>query len=421
MRLKKNRGATAIVTSITKKPETIKVDGFNQTYQDKKEDAKEIETPEKKEVMVQHSLDERQVDLMMDLVEVPTHTGDTKKMRTFIRSELHKIPDTMFWTHDGNIYVIRGDADLYPCIVAHTDTVHRNQHDIRCFQYGDMLFAMDGKKMEQTGTGGDDKVGIWIALECLRKFKNLKVVFFRDEENGCQGSGVANMDFFKNTTLVLQCDRRGRSDITESISGLQMVTDEFKKAIAHLVLKYKRTWVDGMFTDVLKLAEKKLSVCCMNMACGYYSPHTDSETIDLLHMQETYDFVCEIITSLGEKQWLIQDRKHKYANTYSTYRGGEDYGWEWEGSFEHKKQLPAPKGTEEVDLDDAFLRRDGTWVSKRTGKPIHIESVVEDDFRTGIKDYCENCGSLLVTKKELELSHCAKCVEILSGNKINVF
>lgn len=29
-----------------------------------------------------------------------------------------------YQVENGNIYVIKGNADLYPCIVAHMDTVH---------------------------------------------------------------------------------------------------------------------------------------------------------------------------------------------------------------------------------------------------------------------------------------------------------
>lgn len=427
MRIKRNRAATAIVTSSTKEAETthVVVEGFKQSHEDKTEDATK-EEPEKNEIEMKCTLDERQIKLMMDLVEVPTYTGDTKKMRSFIRAKLHEIPDTMFWTHDGNIYVIRGEADLYPCVVAHTDTVHRNQKHIHCVRIGDKLCAIEGKKMEQTGTGGDDKVGILIALECIRKFKNIKVVFFRDEESGCRGSANANMDFFKNTTMVIQCDRRGRYDITEKINGLEMVTEEFKTAIKPLIETFKRNWVDGMMTDVLELAQKKLQVVCMNLSCGYYDPHTDRETINMLHMQETMAFVYELIEQFGDRQWLIPKRERKYVNYsppvtgYSNYHGrsyneGDYDGWDssW-GKWEKSKikELPNP--------DDCYLRRDGTWVSKKTGEPIHKE-VAGEDFRTSPKDFCENCGALLLGKKERDIMHCSKCVETISGNPISMY
>ena len=70
--------------------------------------------------------------LLKEILSIPSYTGNESKLVHFICEflEENKIPykvDELF-----NIYCTKGDADIYPCVVAHTDTVHNNHYiDVR--------------------------------------------------------------------------------------------------------------------------------------------------------------------------------------------------------------------------------------------------------------------------------------------------
>ena len=142
------------------------------------------------------------IQQLKDTLVVQTSSHKEQAMRQFIKSQVKAIPDTRISYHASNIYVTRGEALLYPCVVAHMDTVHDCYKDFQIYQTGDNLFAMDTHSVRQVGIGGDDKVGVFIALEMLRTLKHMKVVFFTNEEIGCVGSSRARLSFFEDCCLT---------------------------------------------------------------------------------------------------------------------------------------------------------------------------------------------------------------------------
>ena len=103
----------------------------------------------------------------------------------------------------------------------------------------------------------------------------MKAAFFMGEEIGCLGSEHADMAFFDDARFVVQCDRRGHSDLITEICCTELCSKEFLEAIDYKEYGYHIE--HGLTTDVLTLKEKGLSVSCLNMSCGYYEPHTDNE------------------------------------------------------------------------------------------------------------------------------------------------
>ena len=82
----------------------------------------------------------------------------------------------------------------------------------------------------------------------LERFKNMKCVFFVGEETGCVGSGRADMDFFNDCRFVIQCDRRGNSDMVTHINGTPLCSDDFIRAVEPE--KYGYAECTGLLTDV---------------------------------------------------------------------------------------------------------------------------------------------------------------------------
>ena len=234
------------------------------------------------------------MEKLIELYNIASPSGKEKRMARYIMAELKKMGVACRKDRTGNIYAVKGNADTYPCVVAHIDEVHRNKTG----SYGayvvadEMVIGYDRRKRCQTGIGADDKNGIWICFKMLERFKNMKCVFFVGEETGCVGSGRADMDFFNDCRFVIQCDRRGNSDMVTRINGTPLCSDEFIRAVEPE--KYGYAECTGLLTDVYTLKTRGLPVSCINLSCGYYNPHTDTENTILGDLSKCYRFVCHI-------------------------------------------------------------------------------------------------------------------------------
>ena len=125
----------------------------------------------------------------------------------------------------GNVYVTKGTAGLYPCVVSHVDTVHSYNPDLKILNCGDLVFGFDSTTGKQHGIGADPKNGVYFAIEMLLRLDHVKVVFFQDEESGCLGSTSADMQFFKDCSFVVQLDRRSfTTDIIEHTNGVRLLS-----------------------------------------------------------------------------------------------------------------------------------------------------------------------------------------------------
>ena len=153
--------------------------------------------------------------------------------------------------------------------------------------------------MEQTGIGGDDKVGIYVALQMLREHANIKAFFPSDEEIGCVGSSMAEPTFFDNVTIALQCDRRGNTDFITKASGTELSSKAFQADVLPIIKQYGYKFEHGMMTDVMELKQMGIGCSMANMSCGYYNPHSDNEYVDVNDVHKVTMMVHEIILKLG--------------------------------------------------------------------------------------------------------------------------
>jgi tripeptide aminopeptidase len=263
------------------------------------------------------------IEKFKQLLEVQSCSYQTKNMQDYLSGLLHEINGVSFKNIDGNIYVTKGNSENYPCVVAHTDTVHKIVENLTAVEISkngfNFLTGYNKVKKSQTGIGGDDKVGIWIALQCLEKFDNLKAVFFRDEEVGCHGSYDADMTFFDDCNFVLQCDRKGNSDFVTKIGRTELSSKDFKKDILPIISNFGYSFSDGGMTDVLALKENGIKCSVANMSCGYYNPHQSKEYICIEDVGNTTQMVFSIIQNCGKKSY-----PHKNSNT--SHRANN---WNW--------------------------------------------------------------------------------------------
>jgi hypothetical protein len=245
------------------------------------------------------------------------NAAQTKVIMGNIEGEL---PKGSFVEFDklGNMYVTIGKADLYPTVVAHVDQVHRTKPDFKIFTSGSWVFAMDLTTMKQCGTGGDDKCGIFTALECAHAIPAIKLAFFVDEEVGCLGSGGCDMDFFKDSAFIMQADRHIATpyEIITQTNGVTSSSDEFLRALVGISPSDKWQEGSGTCTDVGELASRGAGVACVNLAAGYVRQHGSDEVISLGGLAETTEIMLRACETLATKKW-----EHLATSLYS------NFGW----------------------------------------------------------------------------------------------
>ena len=330
------------------------------------------------------------------VMSVQTASYKTEKMNKFILKEVAKIPGCYAKKHKGNIYVTRGKADLYPCIVAHTDTVHDIHKEFHVLEVKGKLIAIN-EQMERVGVGGDDKVGIFVALEMLRNTDICKAAFFRDEEVGCRGSREADMKFFDNVTLALQCDRQGYDDFVNEIYSTTLYDESFGNAISAILSDYGKFESDGGLTDVYQLAENGLGVACANMSCGYYDPHTDNEYIIIDEVELTLSMVKEIVDACGGVKWEITE-KERNTPIYPTEWSYNDYGYRRYGNATERRSKTKNKDNAYYQdvfdtIDDSIGDATGSGGSPEKNKSClnceGHETLYWDEYHRGY--YCMGC------------------------------
>ncbi|MDA9272154.1 hypothetical protein N9Q05_02060 [bacterium] len=342
----------------------------------------------------------KKIERLKEVMAVQTTSYNTKLMNDYIVKYITQLGGCKVVKRDGNIYVTKGSSDVYPCVVAHTDTVHDIEKEMHVIELNGVLLSVNDK-YERMGIGGDDKVGIFVALEVLRNTEVCKVAFFRDEEVGCVGSKVADMKFFNDVAFVLQCDRRGYDDFVNEIFYTKLYSEDFSNAIQGLLYKYGRVESDGGMTDVYQLAENGLDVCVANMSCGYYDPHTDNEYIKIKEVYDTLDFVQELVDDLGHRRWEMKqgDRDStshydRYSGVYGRHGAGgyRAYGDESYSKGSYSQHLPNDWTWGDEDYDDkvnrgGYLVKDATCLSCNGKEQLSYDETIEKYFCFGCDDY----------------------------------
>lgn len=299
---------------------------------------------------------------LKEVLSIQTASYEQWRMFAYIIRQVSKIPDTSYYVSDGNIYIQRGEADTYPCMVAHMDTVHAITDDLYPIEFNGNITGFDRVNMEQVGIGGDDKVGVYIALKCLMEFDTIKVAFFRDEEVGCMGSYQAHMPFFSDCRFVLQCDRRGNSDFITDASGVELSSKKFQDDVLPIISSYGYEFARGMMTDVMALKENEIECSVANISCGYYNPHMPQEYVNVDDVENCLEMCKTLIL------YCTDTYKHKYKRSYvpvsptakypkaTKYSKGNTF-WDWS----------APKDNSIIYDEEAIEK-----------KPVHSQ-------------YCKDC------------------------------
>lgn len=271
-------------------------------------------------------------DLLYTLYAIHSPSGRERKMRKFLKRVAREYCGATDIVQDniGNLLITKGESDTYPCVAAHIDQVQENHSkDFRVVEIDGDAVGYSIKSHSQQGLGADDKNGIFICLEMLRKYDAIKVAFFVGEETGCVGSSAVDLSFFADCRYIIEPDRMGKSDLITSMFCGAVCSNDFIEAIGYESYGYKIK--QGSVTDVGTLVERGVGISCLNLSCGYYDAHTDNEICVLSELENCLDFVSHIIDTLGDVYpYEYNDTYYNYytgkrKNKYSNYNWQDDY------------------------------------------------------------------------------------------------
>lgn len=274
-------------------------------------------------------MDKSRLNRFKELLSVPSKTYQEDMMVEYIQKTLNNIPNVEYYTDKhNNIYAKKGvicDGDYYPMFIAHTDTVHsivdeiivREEMKVKPHTFGhsytnEKHLSLKGYTTEgtATGIGGDDKCGIFIALELLRILPTVKVGLFVSEETGCHGSSKCDIEFLKDVGYAVQFDAPGNNLITETCSGTRLYEKDgtFIKLIKPLfedILNVKSDEQSHPYTDIMQI-KKKGDFSCINFSCGYYNMHSSEEFVVVSDVEKSIEFAKEIVFYLGLEKYKYQ-------------------------------------------------------------------------------------------------------------------
>ena len=237
------------------------------------------------------------MNLLKQLYLINSYSGHEEEIKSFVLQQLADLPLKIEEDAFGNILITKGNAEKYPCVAAHLDEVH--QPDVRNLQEGNgFIFATD-----ENGIGADDKNGVWIIIQLLQQIDAMKAVLFVREEKATfegyrHGSDDIDLAFFDDVKYVLQCDRKGASDLVTYCTKkeIRLCDDDFIPE--WIRQKYGFVPVEGGITDVVHLKQRGLQIPCCNISCGYYNAHTTEEYTNAAELQNSFEFVKTLISTL---------------------------------------------------------------------------------------------------------------------------
>jgi di/tripeptidase len=268
---------------------------------------------------------EKNINLLKEVLSVPTKTYKEDLMVQYLTNWLTENNIDFYVDAYKNIYATKKTIDLvdegvfYPCVVAHTDTVH-NIDTINVVE--EMLRNAQGELKlslkayndlgNPTGIGGDDKCGVFACMTLLKELPTLKAAFFVSEETGCHGSKKADPEFFKNVGYAIQFDAPENWMITEHCFGRSLYdrNSEFFSEVDKVLTEgmnpdYMRYMVHP-YTDVYAL-KGLFEFSCINFSIGYYDYHTKYEYVVVDDVFNGIEMGKKMIESLGYKL-------HRYHN-----------------------------------------------------------------------------------------------------------
>lgn len=310
----------------------------------------------------------------------------------------------------GNVYVTKGNSDLYPCMVAHLDINQTERKNVTIHVSGDIMFGFDSNEGLQAGMGADDGCGIALAYEMFKRFDNIKLFFPLDEEIGCKGSNACDPTFFTDCSMILQGDRRSyTTDLITYTNGIQTCSKEFVTAASSIMSTYGYKDTRGVCTDIGAIKKNSIVDCiACNLSIGYFNEHSDEEVISIKAYYNAVNFTYNLIKELGNQKWhhVHTPKQFDLFTSFPKEDKVNDYGWSGSSSSPYYSEfMDSPFGDIKENSKDSLKYLDdpyNDYILDTYASMKEVENRDQLDSFDGegdtIKDFCtqEEIDSLLM-------------------------
>lgn len=243
----------------------------------------------------------------------------------YVLQELRK-HDYSVHTDNSNYVFAIPNGKCFPLMyVAHLDTVQgKRDLPIQLERIGDTIINLRGI------LGADDRAGVAITLDIVRRSEHLPYVLFTTgEESGCIGakafckSGLLDQHA-KNIFLMVELDRRGFNELVTYRDMPEEVLSIFS------MFGYEKKY--GSVSDVASLSDHS-NIAHVNISCGFISQHTAFEQL----LIPALDFAvnnCLMIQHRIRKPYFCKPRivtsysgsSYKYGGNFSRTANNSGFG-----------------------------------------------------------------------------------------------
>jgi hypothetical protein len=225
----------------------------------------------------------------------PHNSEGTRRLTDWLEERAHKLPNAMIGRDGaGNLHVdTRLNSSNRTLFVAHVDTVHRKEGPNKIKQTNTHWYA-DGAAL-----GADDGAGVAMLMHLMYSGVPAYYIFTQGEE--CGGIGATHLAKHDATLLAefdraIAFDRRGIDSVITHQGRGRCCSDSFADALSNalnddMTLMYLPDST-GVYTDTAEFID--IIPECTNISVGYYSEHSDKESLDIIHFQALAERVAKI-------------------------------------------------------------------------------------------------------------------------------
>lgn len=289
-----------------------------------------------------------------------------------------------------------------PFVSAHMDTVQKEEDE----KVAKFIDIYDDVIRGYGVIGGDDKCGIIICLELIKKYKDINFSFSIEEEIG--GSRGASVIASRNSAALKQkvtygliFDRRGNSDIICNLNSYG--SKDFEKELCEIGKEFDYKPVRGSVSDADKF---KTYVSCANLSSGYYNPHSSTEYVIISDLEKALNYGDKIISTLNERFDPCPITTSYYGGGgYNGWDNYDEYGFGYGRSFRKKNNI-----NNKTNKETALVKVD--------------EEEIEDEDGFTLFTNCDLCNKYTKTVMLVDsnLCLCEKCMgHLLDDIKTLIF
>ena len=273
-------------------------------------------------------------------------------------------------------------------LVAHADIVGVDYPTEFIYECKDSEDARTVIRANKRTLGGDDRCGLYIMLETMKKL-NVRpyICVTHDEEKGCIGANefVCKMPYNESEIkFMIELDRRGSNDLVfyESSSNTEFVkfcedSTGWKEAI-------------GSFSDICEFMES-WKICGVNMSCGYYCEHTANEYVVIEEMLNTIKTLVKWLNNINYETLERFEFIPSPSNYWGDWEAEDDlyqgYDYLYDDIYDEEDETIIQGGVEYTTCADCGALVPMTQNRKKFGIPLCDDCMSYYDALTNRGNY----------------------------------